>query len=718
MRKIIVLFLALCAFFTACRKDLSSSSWDAHEITPLLHSSMSIEDLMGSDLAQKNNDNSVSVVYKQLMYSANTDSMLRFRDTTFVYGASLSTLILTDDSVVHPITLGSIARGQGFLGMVILASHGNMATFPALNNISSSNISIDGGAFFETMDVQSGFMDITIRNGLKVDITTLDFLLSNEVGMTTIVSGSFPPIPAGTSQLMSFVLDGKTVNSKMLGKITTLNTATSPGDVLVDTNNAVTTVIKIRDLKPKTATAFFPDQDVFNETQGIMLGTGGKMMLSEMKVKEGSVNVEFFSSINDTIFFSYKIPSASIGGVPFQIDTFVPPAPIGEKVSLIYSYPFKGYDLNMRGFGIENQLNVDLNQNGHLDADTVNTIVQQLVGKIKSKNQMVTLALGDTFYVNAGLRGIVPSYVLGYVADETMKVGPSTVGMSVFDKYQSGALKMEDLNVSLEVKNGFGVKLKVDAQNISARNSKTGQTVVLNNAETSASIMLDKALDPFVNGDITYSTKLISLNKSNSNIKDFMEIFPNQLNYQMTAQLNPDLPSIPYQTVLATPPNFVYSATGLEATMNVEIPLSLMADSLLLADTMDFSLAKSDQSERLNSAKFTLIVENGFPFSTNITIYMLDATLQKMDSLFVNGLIAAGTVAQVGGEWKVSEKTTSTIVFDVPAAKIENLFNTKKLLVLADFNTAQPKTDFAKIYSDYAIDFKLSGDFDFKVKLK
>ena len=331
---------------------------------------------------------------------------------------------------------------------------------------------------------------------------------------------------------------------------------------------------------------------------------------------------------------------------------------------------------------------------------------------------MVTLALGDTFYVNAGLHGIVPSYVLGYVADQTMKVGPSTVGMSVFDKYQSGSLKMEDLNVSLEVKNGFGVKLKVDAQNISGHNSKTGKTVVLTNAETSAPIMLDKALDPFVNGDITYSTKLISLNKSNSNIKDFMEIFPNQLNYQMTAQLNPDLPSIPYQTVLATPPNFVYSATGLEATMNVEIPLSLMADSLLLADTMDFSLAKSDQSERLNSAKFTLITENGFPFSTNISIYMLDASMQKMDSLFVNGLVAAGTVAQEGGEWKVTEKTMSTIVFEVPAGKIENLFNTKKLLVLADFNTAQPKTDFAKIYSDYAIDFKLSGDFDFKVKLK
>ena len=196
---------------------------------------------------------------------------------------------------------------------------------------------------------------------------------------------------------------------------------------------------------------------------------------------------------------------------------------------------------------------------------------------------------------------------------------------------------------------------------------------------------------------------------------------PNKVNYQMDVRLNPEVPgNIDYLSVLSSPPNFVYNSTGLDASINIEIPLSMIANDLVLADTVDFTLTKSEQSENFKGGKFNLLTKNGFPFSTNVTIYMLDAANNKIDSLFTNGLVPAAVLSKLSGEWKVIEKTASQISFDVPAAKMENLFSAQKLLLIANFNTFQPNpdSDYSKVYSDYSIDFILTGDFDFRVTLK
>ena len=109
--------------------------------------------------------------------------------------------------------------------------------------------------------------------------------------------------------------------------------------------------------------------------------------------------------------------------------------------------------------------------------------------------------------------------------------------------------------------------------------------------------------------------------------------------------------------------------------------------------------------------------DNGFPFTADVSIYLLDNSGNKIDSLFKNGSVSAANMVQSNGEWKVSSKTHSIITFDVSAAKMEHLFNSSKILIISKFNTAK-NPDYVKVYSDYSIDCKLIGDFDFKVKLK
>jgi hypothetical protein len=724
MKRFLLPFVVFVVFVSSCRRDIESATWNSRAVAPLIKSSMSINDLVGSDVVQKNNDNSIKVVYKEKLYSVTSDSLLKFPDSTYNYGTSLQSLVLSNDSVVYPVTLGKIARDQdAFTEGFIIGNQGNPIDFKAFSNISTNDINLDGSTFFQSMEVLSGFMDIRIENTLPVDISVLDFLLKNDPihGGSTIASGSFPVIPSGTSATLSFDLSGQTVYGKMVAKILTMNTDASIGKKVVDTNNAVTTIVKIRNLKPKTAQAYFPDQDVFNVVEDITVFTANNMMLNTIKVKEGNVEVKVNSSIRDTIYFKYFIPNATLGGVPFLVDTFVTPAPPNTVVSSTFIFPFSGYEMKLHGYGVEDDPGVmqDLNKNSiYPDADTINTFIQQIIGSIKSKNQMVTLTLGDTFYVDAGLKDVVISAATGYLGNPVMKVGPTSSKLDAFKNYVSGSLDLEDVKVDLEIANGLGAEMSIDVLNLSSKNTKFNHNEVLSSGLISSPVNVPAALDvPSGNSPVTLSTVALGFNKGNSNIDQLISIFPDSLGYGLNVNLNKNLPIPTYQQVMASSPNFVYEGTSVDVNMNIEIPLAMATADLTLSSTSDFNLQKSNATEAFTEGTFSLVCDNGFPFTADVSIYLLDNSGNKIDSLFKNGSVSAANMVQSNGEWKVSSKTHSIITFDVSAAKMEHLFNSSKILIISKFNTAK-NPDYVKVYSDYSIDCKLIGDFDFKVKLK
>jgi len=112
MKRFLLPFVVFVVFVSSCRRDIESATWNSRAVAPLIKSSMSINDLVGSDVVQKNNDNSIKVVYKEKLYSVTSDSLLKFPDSTYNYGTSLQSLVLSNDSVVYPVTLGKIARDQ------------------------------------------------------------------------------------------------------------------------------------------------------------------------------------------------------------------------------------------------------------------------------------------------------------------------------------------------------------------------------------------------------------------------------------------------------------------------------------------------------------------------------------------------------------------------------------------------------------------------------
>jgi hypothetical protein len=157
--------------------------------------------------------------------------------------------------------------------------------------------------------------------------------------------------------------------------------------------------------------------------------------------------------------------------------------------------------------------------------------------------------------------------------------------------------------------------------------------------------------------------------------------------------------------------DFVYKKHSLETNLNVEFPLSLIANNLTLEDMVDFSLSEESVSGRIIDGTLFLYANNGYPFDANIQLALYDENFNFLQNLTVNNQIQSATV---DAALKVINKKESVISIPLNGADIDNLYLSKHILLSIAFTTvAQPQ--FIKIYEGYEIDIKMVGDFSYNV---
>ena len=91
-------------------------------------------------------------------------------------------------------------------------------------------------------------------------------------------------------------------------------------------------------------------------------------------------------------------------------------------------------------------------------------------------------------------------------------------------------------------------------------------------------------------------------------------------------------------------------------------------------------------------------------------MFMLDDAGIVTDSLFSNTLIVAASLNSNG---RVIAPRRSKLVIPVTQDRINRFFYTHKMKVISHFTT-KPINQNVKIYSDYKLDLKLTGDFNYR----
>ena len=664
------IFFFICIFlFSACKHELERPTWDVDLLVPLIHSQMSIDDIdMLSDSAitiNEDEDGFITLVFQEKFTDINLDTLIDIKDTLDVTKVVLDSMTFKDISITETSRLGELLGPLGRIAFPHLDTM-NIPDMPGL--IQGKNIPIDASEHFESMTFHKGYLRINLYNGFPTELANVDISLVDANNNNTIASFNFPSIPSISHVTDSVFLGGMSINKDLIAILNNIDVLASSAPVIINHWDAIVLTIEIIDISLTDATAIFPAQQVAEIIKEHPFSLGNAR-ITEIKIKEGTVTVNSTSTLPDTGRIYYNIPSLTLGGNTFSSLNIVPPSNNGEYTS--YKYNLDGYILDLKG------------KQGRSGGDTVNTIYTEFFAFIDSSGGLVHLNQTDSFFSYTDI-DIIPEYARGFLGQDTIKVGPEERKTNVFNKILSGDLDLESAKLAFNIRNYLGADLQIKFDQLSTYNSSTNTTV-------SAGFNF---LSQFHN--ITRATEMTgaipivpSITDIELDAESMLEILPNKLKSKMTLYVNPFGPG--------NISDFLYPAYTIDATLNLEIPLSIIANNLTLVDTNEVEVNQNDEVE---IDKLFLTIKNGIPFDATLNVMLYDEMDNLIDTLFNNAILLS---AKVDENNLVTQSTTSTLT-----ANYNNSGKIRKVITVASFNT-QANNSFVKIYSDYKMDITMSA---------
>jgi len=451
-----------------------------------------------------------------------------------------------------------------------------------------------------------------------------------------------------------------------------------------------TTIANIYNI-PVTSVAN-PGSNFYSDNKNIKLNVSNGVELNKARIESGFIEIEVFSDIKEKIVVKYTIPSATLNGDTLVVNELIPAATSSQQGYLKKIIDISGYDLDLTG----------------TSGSAVNTFITRANGIIDSNaTGPVTLVAGDQIIINNKLISIIPSYVKGYFGTQQIHFGPDTTKISAFNKIIAGSVDLNQVSVNLSFQNGFGIDAQLNINQFTSFNTSKNQSVILNHSIINSPININRAQETFTVPEVTYSYYNVAINTSNSNIDQMIELLPNRLVYDMNLNVNP-LGNISGNN------DFVFKKYPLKTMLNVEFPLSFIANNLTLVDTVNFNLSSQSITGKIVGGNLILYVENGYPFDATISLDLFDANNQYISTLSSAQNIVS---APLDVNLKVANKQSSKVVYPVSVTDVNNLYLAKKMAIKVSFTTAaQPQ--FIKIYDGYSMDIKAVGDFTYNVDLK
>ncbi len=689
---VLLLLAAAMLLLPACKRDAGVPSWDAEALLPLVSDSLSLNNLVADSLLEANADGSLRLVYANRLLGLDlVDEGIEIPDTALTVSVNLETLVLDDRSIETRISLGRLLQEvPGGALLILLINTGSPVSVPAVADIGTGAVPIDATDFFISADIDSGYLDIEVANGLALDLTDALFVLRDPVGGFEVLRDSFDLIPAGGTVGSSVDLSGLTVGGLLEAELVRVSTPGTTSAVAMDTADAVLVTASVRGMKVNEATAIFPAQDLVNTESNVLYDLGGPEVTS-MDIASGNVLIQVVNTIGDSISIDYAIPGATgPDGLPVAFQAVVPPAPLGGSIFIEERFDLTGYSIDLRG----------------PSGNAFNTFGNQFSARIDSTGTVVTISLDDSIRVNYGLESIVPAALYGYAGQAEFDLDES-VSFDFLEGISADVLDMAETDLDLVIRNGQGVEGRIVLDAFQAENSRTATTVDL-----IAPSLIGQPVDvvravrnPFVPG-ITR----IALDENNSNVDALLEALPDRLSASGQVMVNPNGNTFGYQ-------DFVVASNALDLDAELSIPLRIAAQGLSVADTLSFELfsGAEDPTVAVLSATLYLKARNAFPMNGSLRVEFLDNAGVLQYTLFASPL--ALPEGLVGPDCRVSVPGQLDLEIPLDAEAVNALRSATQVRTAAVLNTADAPDcgGYATLFADQYLAFELAAALELAV---
>lgn len=675
--KITLSALFFSMIFSSCKRQLNQPNIEGEIIAPLAHATLSIQNLLADSLTTVNSDGTVSIVYRNSLYQAQLGSFEPLETREFNQTAKLQQLVLSQQTAVRTISLGQVATNAGLIGQILINQNGSNGVIPPLPGMTYGPLPVDGSQYFETITLDSGYMDVTIQNGFPTGLSNIQFEIRNESDNSLVGQSTFTNVAAGATATKTMDLAGKTIEGNLIGNILNFDVDGSNGQqVPIDTSDQLVVTFVVRDMKVHSATAIFPAQDIITMKDTAAMNGVNDLRITKAIAKEGIVNLRVVSTIEDTMYFDYIIPSGTKDGQPFEIHEKINPAPSGGSIEKILQYSVAGYEFDLTGAPIINHYNA---------------FYSELTGRIDSTGNVVNLSLDDSLLLYIKLGNFIPEYAEGYLGHSDTVIGPTAVPFDLFNSITSGSINFEEVKLSVGVTNGNAVPFDVELQTLKAVNNKTNQTVNLGLSSLPSPLSIGAAATLNTPWQNTWA-----INNAGTEINQALNIFPNMFEALIRIESNPlqDSNSLT---------QFAIDSNLLDAYVDLEVPLNFSANQLTLVDTVSFDASGFATPEMIEKGTLNVIATNTYPISAKLGIKFLDENNTLLTSISFMNQIEASDYGQ---------HLQSNLMWPFSQDDLQLISNASKIIFQIEFSTSGDVP--VKLYSYQNIDLHLTTQFTYK----
>ena len=447
-------------------------------------------------------------------------------------------------------------------------------------------------------------------------------------------------------------------------------------------------IVKIPDTTFKTnytipfsaGITFSPGQTFISQPEDNVLGVDGAELV-EFKIGGGAVNYSLRSNIPAEIIYEYKIANAfNEAGQNFS-KTVVVPAANSSNSSVSGSFSLAGYSIPLTG----------VNQNWY---NTLSTSIDVTLSA--SYPNDLLLSNQDSIFIENTLSNIQLEYAKGYFGHQVLPTVSETSKIAQMNSIIGGGIDLEQVSVDFKVINGIGVDAAFEIQNLTSISSSN--TIPLIHPIIGSENHINRA---YVVGETVFPTTFSSqFTSTNSNIENWIENLPDSVLYGINLELNP-LGDVSGHN------DFVYANSPFEVNMDVDMPLSFLANDLKITDTITLGAEKLKQ---LIKGKLNIEIDNGFP---------LEATLSVRNSsnnkeLFSSTVI---TSADIDNNGLVTTSQISNHQISLLEEDVELLQENNQLIILITFNSPS-SSNLIAVYDNYHLKFKVLTDFTYQNSIK
>lgn len=676
----------------SCKLDLNEPlSWQTDVLTPIAFSEVGVTELFAdTSLLEKEGDQSMKIVYRDTLTQTLASDLFHIPDTTIIRRFDLSTFTLADQVIVQRITLGQLARNlsaQGNIaGDIILLSHGGVIpSLETFQGLTSGVLDVDASELFEYAALTSGNMEIKIANYLPLDMANISLRLQNSTLGSIIVNDFYTYIPKQDSVSHFHQLDNKEVESKLKAEMLNLDILGSEGQpVPIDTNDYVEVTLLVKNLKASEATAIFPNQTVSEVTEDLVYefsGDQSDIALKQVQVRSGFIRAEIVSTIEDTIEFEYALPSATSNGQSPLIRRKILPASADQPAHFTEVFDLSGYT-------------IDLTKRG----DTVNTMEQTYRIDLVYSGKLVRIDLQDSVYARFQLVDIVPDFVLGYLGQGTVAV-TGAERLHIFEEGEVKGVNFEHATAQISFINSIGMNVRATLNSLVGINLGNNRLVELQGIPFSGPIEIPGPGIQEVGSEVTTS---ISLTPSNSNLREMVNLLPDEVHYDLNVDYNAG--TIPFAD------NFALYNSSLTSFLDLEIPIFGTTQGISLGDTAEVDFSQADIS-RISGGSLRLVVDSDFPVMATVYATLFDQNGQLVSKLIDGQLVEAALTEPGGG--RILQPVTSTLEKSFSREELEQIIQRASKLAIS--YSVHTSGEAVRLYHDYKIRAKLVGQFQYSV---